>query len=246
MNRKSVRFGQNFVTSINDINKICKKIDVNSNDVYFEIGPGKGHFTQYFVERAKEVIAIEIDSELIPILNNKFSDLDNIKIVNHDFMSYELPSTFKYKVFGNIPFNLSTSIIRKLSLEKYADEIYLIVELGFAKRLEDLNRKMGLMLAPFYEISILYNIPKRYFHPIPSVEVVLIKLKRTSYNMSMKEYIKYEDFIEKWVKKDYNVLFTKNQLKQAIRYGNIDNLRILKVEQILSIFESYKLFNGLK
>lgn len=117
------------------------------------------------------------------------------------------------------------------------------MEYGFAKRLLNTNRSLALFLMTEVDISILSKIPREYFHPKPRVNSSLIVLKRHPSKISLKDRKKYENFVMKWVNKEYRKLFSKNQFYQALKYARIDDLNNISFEQFLSLFNSYKLFN---
>ena len=94
------------------------------------------------------------------------------------------------------------------------------MEYGFAKRLLDTNRSLALLLMAEVDISILAKIPRYYFHPKPKVDSALIVLKRKPAKMAFKERKKYETFVMKWVNKEYEKLFTKNQFNKALKKLN--------------------------
>lgn len=125
----------------------------------------------------------------------------------------------------NIVYNISTNIIRKIVFESSATISYLIVEYGFAKRLLDTNRSLALLLMAEVDISILAKIPRYYFHPKPKVDSALIVLKRKPAKMAFKERKKYETFVMKWVNKEYEKLFTKNQFNKALKHARIYDIR---------------------
>ena len=138
---------------------------------------------------------------------------------------------------------ITKDIIRKIVFESTATESYLIVEYGFAKRLLNTNRSLALFLMTEVDISILSKIPREYFHPKPRVNSSLIVLKRHPSKISLKDRKQYENFVMKWVNKEYIKLFSKNQFYQALKYARIDDLNNISFEQFLSLFNSYKLFN---
>src|SRR5699024_8676802 len=121
-----------------------------------------------------------------------------------------------------------TDIIRKVVFESIADESYLIVEYGFAKRLLNTKRSLALLLMAEVDISILSMVPREYFHPKPKVNSSLIRLNRKKSRISYKEYKK---------------IFTKNQFNKSLKHAGIDDLNNISFEQFLSLFNSYKLFN---
>ncbi|WP_077318133.1 23S ribosomal RNA methyltransferase Erm [Virgibacillus proomii] len=243
MNKVNIKDSQNFITSKYHIEKIMKQIDLNENDNIFEIGAGKGHFTIELVNRCNYVTAIEIDPKLCGVTQDKLLNYANYQIVNDDILKFNFPKHKSYKIFGSIPYNISTSIIRKIVYESTATVSYLIVEYGFAKRLLNTNRSLALLLMAEVDISILAKIPRHYFHPKPKVDSSLIVLKRKPIKMSYQDRKKYKYFVMKWVNKEYKKLFTKNQFNKALKHAKINDLKNVNYEQFLSLFTSYKLFN---
>src|SRR5699024_7280594 len=96
---------------------------------------------------------------------NKLVNHDNFQVLNKDILQFKFPKNQSYKIFGNIPYNISTDIIRKVVFESIADESYLIVEYGFAKRLLNTKRSLALLLMAEVDISILRMVRKESFHP---------------------------------------------------------------------------------
>lgn len=244
MNKVNIKDSQNFITSKYHIEKIMNCISLDEKDNIFEIGAGKGHFTAELVKRCNFVTAIEIDSKLCEVTRNKLLNYPNYQIVNDDILKFTFPSHNPYKIFGSIPYNISTNIIRKIVFESSATISYLIVEYGFAKRLLDTNRSLALLLMAEVDISILAKIPRYYFHPKPKVDSALIVLKRKPAKMAFKERKKYETFVMKWVNKEYEKLFTKNQAdfqtvslhgiicSTIIKAGGVERWR-MKIKKIL-------------
>ena len=187
---------------------------------------------------------IQRDSKLCEVTRNKLLNYPNYQIVNDDILKFTFPSHNPYKIFGSIPYNISTNIIRKIVFESSATISYLIVEYGFAKMLLDTNRSLALLLMAEVDISILAKIPRYYFHPKPKVDSALIVLKRKPAKMAFKERKKYETFVMKWVNKEYEKLFTKNQFNKALKYARIYDINNISFEQFVSLFNSYKIFNG--
>src|SRR5699024_5655482 len=88
---------------------------------------------------------------------------NNLNLLNNEILQFKFPKNQSYKIFGNIPYNISTDIIRKVVFESIADESYLIVEYGFAKRLLNTKRSLALLLMAEVDISILSMVPREYF-----------------------------------------------------------------------------------
>lgn len=245
MNEKQLKFSQNFITSKKNIENILRKTCFHSDDYVYEIGAGKGHFTSELIKRCQYVTAIEIDRKLCNITKNKLSHHTNYEMENQDVLTFHFPSNKRYKIFGSIPYHISTKIVRKIVFESSATTSYLIVEYGFAKRLLNTNRSLALLLMAEVNITILAKIPRHYFHPKPSVDSALIVLKRKKVKMSENEKKLYQYFVKKWVNQEYRKLFTKNQFHQAIKHAKIKDLRNIDFKQFLSLFHSYQLFNNI-
>lgn len=243
MNEKNIKHSQNFITSKHNMDKIMTNIRLNEHDNIFEIGSGKGHFTLELVKRCNFVTAIEIDHKLCKTTENKLVDHDNFQVLNKDILQFKFPKNQSYKIYGNIPYNISTDIIRKIVFDSIANEIYLIVEYGFAKRLLNTKRSLALLLMAEVDISILSMVPREYFHPKPKVNSSLIRLSRKKSRISHKDKQKYNYFVMKWVNKEYKKIFTKNQFNNSLKHAGIDDLNNISFEQFLSLFNSYKLFN---
>src|SRR5699024_8572212 len=164
------------------VDKIMTNISLNEHDNIFEIGSGKGHFTLELVQRCNFVTAIEIDHKLCKTTENKLVNHDNFQVLNKDILQFKFPKNQSYKIFESI-----------------ADESYLIVEYGFAKRLLNTKRSLALLLMAEVDISILSMVPREYFHPKPKVNSSLIRLNRKKSRISYKDKQKYNYFVMKWV-----------------------------------------------
>src|SRR5699024_12251327 len=97
-------------------------IIINEHDNIFEIGSGDGHCTNELVLRCKFVTAIEIDHKLCKTTENKLVNHDNFQVLNKDILQFKFPKNQCYNIFGSIPYNISTDIIRKVVFESIADE----------------------------------------------------------------------------------------------------------------------------
>lgn len=153
-------------------------------------------------------------------------------------------SEYKTRIVVTTP--KSACSIKKVVFESHASDIYLIVEEGFYKRTLDIHRTLGLLLHTQVSIQQLLKLPAECFHPKPKVNSVLIKLTRHTTDVPDKYWKLYTYFVSKWVNREYRQLFTKNQFHQAMKHAKVNNLSTVTYEQVLSIFNSYLLFNGRK
>ncbi len=185
--RHKKSLGQNFLTNDSVIEKI---IDVSGveNTVVIEIGPGEGVLTDALVNTAKKVIAIELDDRLIPSLENKFKDIDNVEIVHGDILHMNVQELInqyanggEYKVVANIPYYITAPIIRLfLELSQSPEEIVLMVQKEVAERLTAEPGAMSVLAvsAQYYaDVEYLFTVPKEDFDPVPKVDSAIIKLK---------------------------------------------------------------------
>ena len=221
-------------------------MNLKETDTVYEIGTGKGHLTTKLAKISKQVTSIELDSHLFNLSSEKLKLNTRVTLIHQDILQFQFPNKQRYKIVGNIPYHLSTQIIKKVVFESHASDIYLIVEEGFYKRTLDIHRTIGLLLHTQVSIQQLLKLPAECFHPKPKVNSVLIKLTRHTTDVPDKYWKLYTYFVSKWVNREYRQLFTKNQFHQAMKHAKVNNLSTVTYEQVLSIFNSYLLFNGRK
>lgn len=185
------KFGQNFLIDQHVLNKIIMAAGVTKDDVVLEIGPGFGTMTQYLAEAAKEVIAVEIDKALIPILQDTLSDYDNVTIINEDILKVDIKALAEeknggrpIKVVANLPYYITTPIIMGL-FESHVplDNITVMVQKEVAQRMqaEPGTKDYGaLSLAVQFYASpyIVANVPPNCFIPRPNVGSAVIRLTK--------------------------------------------------------------------
>lgn len=185
--RPKKSLGQNFLFDRNILNKIVAALNLNSSEAVLEIGAGLGGLTALLAERAKEVIAVEIDKQAVAILKEKFSGRKNIRIVNKDFLKYDIPKKFRsgnrLKVAGNIPYYITSPIIERLfNFRASISEIFLTVQKEVAERMVALpGRREYSALTCFVRYyakpKILFKIKPGSFWPAPKVESAFLKLE---------------------------------------------------------------------
>jgi 16S rRNA A1518/A1519 N6-dimethyltransferase RsmA/KsgA/DIM1 with predicted DNA glycosylase/AP lyase activity len=172
---------QNFLRSPRLVHELVGHTTIKKSDTVLEIGAGSGVITSVLAKRVKHVIAYEYDQRVIKRLRDNMSRFDNVTLVQGDFLIADLP-VIPYKVFANIPFHLSSPIIRKLTESNHRPQaIYLIVQKQFAyKFLIDkpgFTGMLGAQVAPLYVARIRQKLQKSDFWPKPAVDTVLLELK---------------------------------------------------------------------
>lgn len=156
--------------------------NIKKRDTVIDIGAGSGVITAALARRCKQVIAIEPDHETAEKLRKNVARYENVRVVERDFMEYELPDG-DYKIFANPPFHLSSAILHKLDeAENPPKAIYLILQKQFALKLLNNDRhytsQLGKQLFIHYEPRIRLPLKSEYFTPPPAVPTVLLELKR--------------------------------------------------------------------
>ena len=185
------KFGQNFLVDSHVLDKILNAADVTKDDTVLEIGPGIGNMTQRIAQRAGRVVAVEIDRQLIPILEETLSELDNITLIQGDILKLDLKElSEKYaggrplKVVANLPYYITTPIIMKMFREGVAlDNITVMVQKEVADRMKAApgSKDYGSLsvAVQFYsEPYLVANVPPNCFIPRPNVGSAVIRLRR--------------------------------------------------------------------
>lgn len=186
------KYGQNFLIDANILEKIIKAAGVNENDCVLEIGPGIGTMTQYLCEHAREVVAVEIDKKLIPILEqDTLSAYDNVTIINEDILKLDLHALVQeknngrpVKVVANLPYYITTPIIMGL-FESHVplDSITIMVQKEVAERMQvgpgtkDYGA-LSLAVQYYAKPEVMMTVPASCFMPRPNVDSAVIKLTR--------------------------------------------------------------------
>ena len=160
---KNIKYSQNFLTSEKVLNQIIKQLNLKETDTVYEIGTGKGHLTTKLAKISKQVTSIELDSHLFNLSSEKLKLNIRVTLIHQDILQFQFPNKQRYKIVGNIPYHLSTQIIKKVVFESRASDIYLIVEEGFYKRTLDIHRTLGLLLHTQVSIQQLLKLPAECF-----------------------------------------------------------------------------------
>jgi len=156
--------------------------NIRKNDLVLDIGAGIGIIAAVLAGRCKMVYAIELENGAASKLRENTARFDNVKVVQQDFLRYELPPG-PYKVFSNIPFHLSSPIVQKLVWAPNPPKsIYLIVQKQFANKLlatdKHFTSQVGTQIAPWWAVRIRRPLKKTDFWPHPAVDTVLLEIKQ--------------------------------------------------------------------
>lgn len=223
---------QNFITSGKLLHRIVNLSSITRQDTVIEIGTGKGHLTRALCQKCGFLYSIEIDRKLYQHAKERLAGCQNLKLIQGDFLDYQLPTGTDYKVFANIPYFITTQIIRKLTETTCPPaDLWLIMEKGAAKRFTGRPREttQSLLLKTGWDMKILYHFQKNDFHPMPSVNSVLLHLSRKQKpDLARKDLPEFRQFITHSMK--YGLygrrsLLTKKQVGTALRLANLPPLK---------------------
>ena len=199
------RYGQNFLIDSHILEKIIEAAEITKEDMVLEIGPGIGTMTQYLAEHAREVVAVEIDKTLIPILEDTLSAYDNVTVINEDILKVDIEALARekngnrpIKVVANLPYYITTPIIMGL-FESHTPlaSITIMVQKEVADRMQagpgtkDYGA-LSLAVQYYAKPEIMMNVSPGCFIPKPNVGSAVIRLTRYEQNPVQ---VKDEDFL---------------------------------------------------
>ncbi|HEY7341935.1 MAG TPA: 23S ribosomal RNA methyltransferase Erm [Ktedonobacterales bacterium] len=178
--RERALLSQNFLRDPHLIAAILDRFDLGSDSSVYEIGPGEGLITRQLAERYREVVAIEKDARLACRLQRAFRDYSNVSIHHGDFLRHPLPMS-PYKVFANIPFNITSAIVTRLTAEEHpVDEAYLTMQQEAAHMyLGSPSQSLrSILLKPWFELDVVHRFRRSDFVPVPRVDVMMLRLRK--------------------------------------------------------------------
>ena len=183
-------FGQNFLIDSNILDNIAACAGVTKEDCVMEIGPGIGSLTQVLAENAGQVVAVEIDNTLIPILKQTLEDYDNIEILNQDILKTDIDAIIReknggrpIKVVANLPYYITTPIIMDLlENERHVDSITVMVQKEVAERMQARPKEkeygaLSIAVQYYCDAKLDMIVQPACFMPRPKVASAVITLK---------------------------------------------------------------------
>ncbi len=240
--RRKHTYGQHFLRNPAFVRQLIQKTSISNTDTVYDIGAGTGIIASALAEVARTVIAIEYDQQTANKLRINLQGYANVRVIEGDFMTME-PLIGGNKVFANIPFHLSSKIVRKLcETATPPQSIYLIVQKQFAQKIVLHNQyftgALGMMLGPMYEAKIVKQLQRSDYMPRPNVDTVLLALERRPRPLIAPLFMpEYRQLVER----SYHD--PKVFAKTPRRASGIDELlkpSQLSLEQWVQLFEVYR------
>src|SRR5215208_2505451 len=175
-----IAYAQNFLRSPELVEHLLDRSGISTDDLVIEIGPGRGVITERLAARCRQVLAVEQDPNLAEELRVQFAHAPNVALFAGDFLSFPLPLT-TYKVFANIPFNITAAIVGKLTSGTSPPiDTYLAVQREAAARFMGTPQEtlIAVLLKPWFEPTVVHRFRPNDFVPRPGVAVVLLRLRQ--------------------------------------------------------------------
>lgn len=261
------KFGQNFLIDSNILESIVSAADITKDDFVLEIGPGIGTMTQYLCEAARQVVAVEIDKMLIPILKDTLSEYDNVEVINQDVLKLDIKALAQeknngkpIKVVANLPYYITTPIIMGLFESKVSIEsITIMVQKEVADRMQtgpgskDYGA-LSLAVQYYADAKVQLNVSASCFMPRPNVDSAVIKLtahekpvvdvdETLMFKVIRASFNQRRKTLVNGLKNSSELDYTKEEIVQAIKaIGKEENIRGEK----LTLEEFAALSNSLK
>ena len=199
------KFGQNFLIDTHVLERIISEAGITKDDFVLEIGPGIGTMTQYLAQAAGKVIAVEIDKNLIPILEDTLSGYDNVRVINEDVLKLDLKKLADeenngkpVKVVANLPYYITTPILMHLIESKIPfAEFVVMMQKEVADRISaEPNSKaygsLSIAVQYYMTAKVAFIVPRTVFVPAPNVDSAILKMTRREQPLVE---VKDEDFL---------------------------------------------------
>ncbi len=194
-------YSQYFLRSPEFIKELIGHSNLKPSDTVYDIGAGSGAITAVLANRVKKVVAVEFEPRAAGKLRQNMQRYPNVTVYEGDFLNMSLPQG-DYKIFANIPFHLSSPILRKITEAPNPPQAtYLIVQKQFANKLlpesDRFTGLLGIMIGPTFAVRIRKPLKRTDFMPHPNVDTVLLELlKRPEPLIPLNQMPKWREFVE--------------------------------------------------
>lgn len=181
------RFGQNFLVDKNIVNRIVDAVQPKTNETIIEIGPGRGALTLRLVESGARVVAIELDRDLVPQLNQQFAADANFSLIEADALTLDFCNAIQpasaARVVANLPYNIGTAILQRLIDQRVCiNEMFLMLQREVADRItappDSPDRGyLSVLVEAYCMAEKLFDVPPPAFRPVPKVVSTVVRLR---------------------------------------------------------------------
>lgn len=235
--RANKDLGQNFLINNEVVENIVNSSEISQDDMVIEIGPGLGTLTKYLLEKAGKVLCIELDRKMIEILEDRFEEYSNFEIINDDVLKVDLNKIIKenkenekiknVKIVANLPYYITTPIIKKVVDSNLFDTVLIMVQDEVANRFcASVNSKdygsLTVYLNAYYKVNKLFKVNRKLFNPSPKVDSAVVLLEKKK-DVNIKDF----NLFNKLVKDSF-------QFKRKTLKNNLKNYDLNLIEGILN------------
>ncbi|OGC50557.1 ribosomal RNA small subunit methyltransferase A [candidate division WWE3 bacterium RIFCSPHIGHO2_01_FULL_40_23] len=241
--------GQNFLIDEHIVNILIQEGEVNNTDKVLDIGSGKGFVTKALSEKAGNVLGVELDKDLIPVLTSNLSQFKNVEIENGDILTFlEDKSNHKRfnKIVSSIPFQITSPLLHKIiNIRSTIDICVLLIQKEVAERVTAKPPKanyLSIFLQTFFKVELITVVSKESFYPKSEVDGAIIKLTPLKKSL-VKDDVKYSKFLHHGFTQQRKMLY-KRFKKEVLEKAGIDTTRraeTLSVEEWVKIFKNSSL-----
>ena len=235
------RFGQNFLIDESIIDRIVDESEISKEDIVIEIGPGLGNLTEKLLEKAKIVIAFEIDEDMIKVLNGRFSNISNFILINQDILKVNIYDVLKennieisnIKLVANLPYYITTPIMFKIFEEAiFIQSLTIMVQKEVADRIvaSPKSKDYGVLTVntKYYgKAKKLFDVPNTSFIPAPNVTSSIVKI-----DICKRYVVQDEKTFFKLVKASFAQ--RRKKLLNSIENSNVFNIEKEQLSNILT------------
>ena len=195
-------YAQHFLRSRRLVAELIGHSNIRKNDTVYDLGAGSGVIASVLAGRVKQVVAVEVEPQALKTLRNNLGHVANVTILEQDILAVEPPTT-PYKIFANIPFNLSAQVVRKFTETNHPPKsMYLITQKQFARKLvpgdDHFTSQLSAEIGPWFTVRIRKPLRKTDFTPPPAVDTVLLEIKPRETPLLLSEHAAhYRKFAER-------------------------------------------------
>ena len=240
-------FGQNFLVDKNYVEKIIAALNPQKGETIVEIGPGRGALTEKLLDAGANIIAIEIERDMIAVLKERFSDFDNFSLIEQDALKVDFRELInpqsairneQSKLVANLPYYISTAILQRLIEQRAAfSEMILMFQREVVERITaQINNKergfLTVLTEAFLDAEKLFDVPPNAFRPAPKVWSAVVRLKPKAEN-DLPDVKLFRDLISAgFVQKRKTILNNLKNAPPGLREKIDDAQKLLEKSQI--------------
>lgn len=174
-------YSQHFLRSPSLVHELVGHSNLKKRDLVYDLGAGSGVISSVLAKRVHSIVAVEAEPNTAQTLRKNTAIYPNITVLEQDILTTAFPSRGNYKIFSNIPFHLSSEIVRHLtSLDNPPESIYLIVQKQFANKLQidraGFTSQLGAAISPWWQVRVRRPLRRTDFMPHPAVDTCLVEI----------------------------------------------------------------------